>query len=109
MAGGARARKKHLLTGRDLRIRGPRCTLLLRTQPPVKGSLFFGDNKERHVSMLQTTEFGALPAIHADTLGPDGNLVAAARNQILLTGKARHPERMDDVGALKQKSHIDSD
>src|SRR3954452_13356948 len=78
-------------------------------QPLVEGRLFFGDNKEGHVSMLQATEFGALPAIQADTLGPDGNLVAATRNQVLLAGEARHPERMDDVGALKQKSHIDSD
>src|SRR3954451_18155939 len=107
MAGGARGRGKHPLTRCDLPIWGVRCTLLLRTQPLVEGSLFFGDNKERHVSMLQTTEFRALAAINAGTLGPDGNLVAAARNQILFAGEARYPERMDDIGALKQKSHID--
>jgi hypothetical protein len=44
------------------------------------------------MAMLETAEFRALTPIDAWAIGVDREIVRATGDQILLPGKARHPE-----------------
>src|SRR5690349_10683476 len=55
------------------------------------------DDQQRHVRMLQATEFGALSAINPHLARSETQGVPPARNQILFAGEARNPEGMDHI------------
>jgi len=50
--------------------------------------------------------FRALSAVDAGPFRPDAELVGPARNEILFAGKARHPERVNDIDALELKANV---
>src|ERR1700712_2094777 len=109
VAGRALPGHKRLLSSTRLVVRRRRGALPLQAHPFIEDALFFSNHKERHVGMLQTAEFGTLAAIDASTLGTDREFVRASGDKILLPGKTRDPERMNDIQTFQLQAHLASD
>src|SRR3954447_22156559 len=109
MASRALLGHERLLTGTRFGVRRRNRVLLLQARPFIESALFFRDDKERHVGMLQPAEFRALAAIDASALGADGKFIRSSRHEILLAGKARHPEGVNDVETFELQTNLAPD
>ena len=86
-------------------VSGGRAACSCAVAPRFERGRLLGDHQQRHVRVLQATELGALAAIHAGPIGGEGQVVAAARDQILLAREIGHPEGVDDV----RRAELDAD
>jgi len=59
--------------------------------------------------VLHAAEFGALPAIDAGSFRSDAKFVGPAGDEILFAGKARYPERVNDIDAFELEAHVAPD
>src|SRR3954467_9292568 len=111
MTSRARLRKKHLLPGLNLgciaRYRDGRPPLSI--SPGVECGGVFRNYEERHVGVLQSAELRALSAIDTGSIRADRQLVVTPRDEVLLAGKTRYPEGVDDVHALQRNANVASD
>src|SRR4051812_24151419 len=79
---------------------GRRLQLML---PPFEEvGIGFDDDDERHVRVLRSAIFGALPAEDAGLRRNDRDVVVAARDEVLLAAEARHPEAVDHVARIEE-------
>ena len=81
----------------------------LAGRPFLVVGIVFGNDQHRHVAVLDAAELRALPAVDARALGANGEFVEPSRDQVLLAGEARYPERMNDIGAFKLETNVLAD
>src|SRR6185437_8851888 len=103
-------RPKEDLLPAFLRITQGRYGLLcLVLSPCVELFLRLGDYPQRHLRVLKSAVFGALPAIDARLVGLQPHRADFSRNQIFFTGEVRHPETVNHIRATQREPHRHAD
>src|SRR5689334_5381921 len=97
VAEGALAREEDRAAARGFFARRLARRTALRVEPPLEIGIRLGDDVERHVRVLASAEFRALPAVDTRPvrLQPDG--ARDAGDEIALALQVRRPEAVDDV------------
>src|SRR5947209_20478119 len=88
-----------------LGIAGLRRSLELGLAPSLECLRRLRDHEHGHVGMLKPAEFRALAAVDAFARRRKDQRVVTAWDQILLPGKARYPEAVDDVVGAERHPH----
>src|SRR4051794_20771076 len=97
VAHNARPAKEHLLATFLLGILWLFCRAALFLFPAGKVLLGLGNNKQRHMRMLRTTELGALPPEGPRPVSRQVQHVHLTRDQILLAVQVGNPKAVDHV------------
>ena len=93
----AAALQKYFLTASGFLVRGFDGRLQLMLQPSVEVVRRFGDNPERHVSMLEAAEFRTLATILAGAVRLEPLQGGMTGNQVALALETWGPETMNDI------------
>src|SRR5512134_2095836 len=81
MTVNTRRAEKDLLTLEGEGFGGDRCRTLLLREPLRKISCFYGNDKQRHIRVLDAAEFRALSSIFAYTIGLKNQRVCVSGNR----------------------------
>jgi len=93
----AAAFEKYFLTASGFLVRGFDGGLQLMLQPCAEVVRRFGDNPERHVSMLEPAEFRTLATVLAGVVRLEPLQGGMTGNQVALALETWGPETMNDI------------